>query len=446
MRGGRRHGSIVARQAIAAIDVRRGASDRPGASRVTALELLFYICAALLAQLAVGIAIAAWRWRRRGASPVKAPGGAQASDRATAWPGLRAFRVVGRQFEDEQQLQCSFHLAPVDGVPLPPFRPGQFLTLVLDVPQPRSGDARAVTRCYSLSDAPQTEAYRITVKRVPPPPGRADVLSGVASNHLHDRVGEGDTLWVKAPSGRFCIDADTLVPAVFIAGGIGITPLMSMLTWSLEQQPGRVLRLYYGLRDGGAYAFRERLEALAATHPCLHLTVVYSQPRPGDVAGGNDRPARHIDVALLRQTLPMGRHQFYICGPQPMMASLVPALLAWGVAPEDIHHEAFGPASLAPVADASGRAATTVEAPVEVQFRRSGRTLVWDGRDASLLDMADRNGIAVDSGCRSGNCGTCETAVVAGTVRYAVTPDHEPAPGHCLLCVGSPGSALVLDA
>jgi ferredoxin len=96
--------------------------------------------------------------------------------------------------------------------------------------------------------------------------------------------------------------------------------------------------------------------------------------------------------------------------------------------------------------DEEDAAPATTAAPVEVRFRRSGRTLVWDGRDASLLDLADRHGVTVDSGCRSGNCGSCETAVASGTVRYAVTPDHEPAPGHCLLCVGTPGSALVLDA
>jgi ferredoxin len=84
--------------------------------------------------------------------------------------------------------------------------------------------------------------------------------------------------------------------------------------------------------------------------------------------------------------------------------------------------------------------------PVEVTFRRSGRTLVWDGRDASLLDFAERHGVAVESGCRSGSCGSCETKLVTGAVRYAQRPDHDLAPGSCLLCVGTPGSALVIEA
>lgn len=413
---------------------------------MTALQLLFYISAALLLQITIGIGLAAWRWQRSGAAPATGPVDAGTSVQALAWPGLRDFRVLRRQFEDALRTQYSFYLAPLDGAALPPFLPGQFLTFAFDIPQPLGGANRPITRCYSVSDAPRPDAYRITVKRVPSPPKRPELPPGVASNHLHDRVQEGDVLRVRAPSGRFFIDADADVPAVFIAGGIGITPMMSMLTWCLEQQPERALHLYYGLRHGGEHAFKASLEALAAKHPSFHLNVVYSQPGPGDVLGRDHQHAGYVDVALLRQTLPHGRHAFYICGPPPMMASLIPAILEWGIAPQDIHHEAFGPASLAPVQAASGEAATTIAIAVDVQFRRSGRTLVWNGQDANLLDFAERHGIAVESGCRSGSCGSCETAIVSGTVRYAVKPDHDIAPGRCLLCVGTPGSALVLDA
>ncbi len=138
---------------------------------------------------------------------------------------------------------------------------------------------------------------------------------------------------MRAPSGRFFIDTDARLPAVFIAGGIGITPMMSMLSWCLEQQPGRVLYLYYGLRDGGEHAFKARLEELAAEHSSFHLNVTYSQPRPDDVPRRDYQHSPDVDVALLRQTLPRGRHAFYIRGPPTMMASLIPALLTWGIDP-----------------------------------------------------------------------------------------------------------------
>ena len=77
-----------------------------------------------------------------------------------------------------------------------------------------------------------------------------------------------------------------------------------------------------------------------------------------------------------------------------------------------------------------------------MQFRRSGRTLTWDGQDASLLDFAERHGVAVESGCRSGGCGSCETRLSSkASVQYEHAPDHDVAPGHCLLCVGRPAIA-----
>jgi uncharacterized protein len=128
-----------------------------------------------------------------------------------AWPGWRDFRVVRRQYEDAAHSQCSFHLQPVDGEPLPPFQPGQYLTFALQVGEDLangSSRARSLTRCYSLSDRPDPAAYRITVKRALPPPDRPALPPGAPSSHLHDRVREGDVLQVKAPAGHFFIDPD----------------------------------------------------------------------------------------------------------------------------------------------------------------------------------------------------------------------------------------------
>ncbi len=357
--------------------------------------------------------------------------------------------MVSRAYEDPARSQCSFHLQPVDGQPLPEFRPGQFLTFVLQLmDDARPGERRSVTRCYSLSDAPAPDHYRVSIKRVPPPADRLDLAPGVSSSHFHDRVQVGDVLQVKAPSGHFYIDPDPTVPAVLVAGGIGITPMMSMLRWCLTLQPERPVYLYYGLRQGHEHAFKSQLEELASVHPRFKLNVVYSRPAAEDVQGRDFQHTGHVDLALLQRTLPHGRHQFYICGPAAMMDSLVSALAEWGVPDADVHFEAFGPASVRKAAPAitAARAVATSEVALEVQFKRSGRTLTWDGRDANLLDFAERHGVAVDSGCRSGSCGSCETRQLAGSVDYAQRPDHDTAPGHCLLCVGRPTSTLVLEA
>jgi hypothetical protein len=415
---------------------------------VTAPLLLAYICAALLLQLAIGIGFAVWRLRQ--AAPSTPAAGAEGRQVPSgAWPGWRKFRVARREFEDLKNTQCSFYLEPVDGAPLPPFKPGQFLTFTLQVADAGAGaqgEPRSITRCYSLSDRPDPANYRITIKRLPAPADRPDVTPGASSSHFHDRIHAGDVVQVKAPSGHFFLDPDPNVPAVLIAGGIGITPMMSMLRWCIAEQPERTVNLYYGLRCSDEHAFKLQLEQLAQSHPHLHVHVVYSRPGPNDVPGRHYHHAGHVDMELLRRTLPHGRHQFYVCGPAAMMQSLVPALADWGVPQQDIHYEAFGPASVRFAQPSPKESGPTLTAPVEVKFHRSGRTLAWDGQDDNLLDFAERHGVAVDSGCRSGGCGSCETKLVSGTVRYAHQPDHDVAPGHCLLCVGTPASALVLEA
>lgn len=407
---------------------------------MTAAQLLALISAAILLQLAVGLGLA-WRRHRASAAASPVPAAMVKAGAGLAWEGWRAFRVVQRRYEDPAQTQCSFHLEPVDGQPLPPFKPGQFLTFSLPPAEP---DGRALSRCYSLSDRPDPGHYRVTVKRVPAPPEHPEWPPGRSSSHFHDQVQVGDVLQVKAPAGHFHIDADASVPVVLIGGGIGITPMVSMLRWCLQAQPQRVVHLYYGLRNGSEHAFKPLLEELAASHPALHLHVAYSRPGASDLQGRDYQHPGHVDVALLRQTLPHGRHQFYICGPAAMMQGLVPALAEWGVPLADLHFEAFGPATVKLPGQAAPAAAAA--AGIEVHFQRSGRTLSWTGQDASLLDFAERHGLALESGCRSGGCGSCQTRLLEGAVHYEHTPDHDVAAGHCLLCVGRPTAPLVLEA
>ena len=409
---------------------------------MTALHLLLYILVAIALQLAVGLGIAFWRWRRVRAASAASIGEARTFP-APAWSGWREFQVTRRVVEDASGSQCSFYLQPVDRASLPTYLPGQFLTFDMPVADASSGSA-AVTRCYSLSDKPTADGYRVTIKRALAPPSAPDAPPGVASTYFHDVVREGHVLRAKAPSGQFCLDPDPSVPSILIAGGVGITPMMSMLLWANAEQPGRTVYLYYGVRNSADHAFREVLESLAAANSNFHLTVVYERPLPTDVEGRDYQYPGYIDLGLLRRTSPAGvRCRYYVCGPPPMMASLVPALRTSGVPEADIHFEAFGPASLE-TAERGPRSA--LAEPIDVRFERSKRTLAWDGLDATLLDFAERKGVAMPSGCRSGSCGTCETRLVSGTVRNTQAGAYEVAAGHCLPCISEPRSALVLDA
>ncbi|MDP4301199.1 2Fe-2S iron-sulfur cluster-binding protein [Leptothrix discophora] len=413
-------------------------------------QLLGLIVAALLLQ-AVGVAVLAIRQRQRAADRPDPAATDADPDPSTdlrqplAWPGTRPWRVVARQHEDLAQTQCSFLLEAVDGTPPPSFRPGQFLTFALDLPDARApGGQRQVTRCYSLSDRPGLPQLRVTIKRVPAPADHPEWPAGLSSNHFHDQVQVGDILQVRAPSGHFHIDEDASVPAVLVAGGIGITPMVSMLGWLITHQPARPVHLYYGLRSRREHAFQAHLQALQASHPALRLHVVYSRPEASDRLGVDHHHEGHVDLALLQRTLPHGRHRFFICGPGAMMGTLVPALRAWGVPDEDIRFEAFGPASVQRPAATATRDASAARLPI--RFQRSGRSLVWDGQDASLLDFAERHAVPIESGCRSGGCGTCATRLIDGRVGYDGTPDHDVPAGHCLPCVARPLTALVLEA
>lgn len=404
---------------------------------MTALELLGLISMALLAQIIVAITYVVIR--RKPAPPESIPVRAPPD---AAWPGLRTFRVRMRVDEDDALTQTSFYLESVDSQPLPPYRGGQFLTFQFDLPD-TTGTLRLVTRCYSLSDQPDPLAYRITVKRIPSPPGRPDLPQGLVSNYLHEHVKPGAILQVRAPAGAFVLADDASIPTVLIAGGIGITPLFAMARAALAVQPDRTFHLFYGVRDSRDLVFKADLVALVEHHPNFHLTIVQSAPLPTEAEPDEFHETGFIDTALLRRILPHGQHHFYVCGPRPMMASLVPALRDWGVARNAVHYEAFGPASIESAEDI---ATVPLDTPLAVQFKEAKRTLSWTGEDTNLLDFAERSSVAIPSGCRSGSCGTCETAMISGTVRYAQPPSFDIAEGRCLPCIAVPTSDLVLAA
>jgi ferredoxin-NADP reductase len=413
---------------------------------VTALTLLLYISLFLGTQVVLGLAFTLLRKTEHKVHVVLEDKLQQPLRYSAAWSGLRAFRVARRVYEDAAQTQCSFYLEPTDGRALPDYKLGQFLTFSLAIPASPGTAARFITRCYSLSDIPSPNHYRVTIKRVVAPADQAGVPNGASSNFFHDHVHAGNTLQIRAPSGHFYLDTAGLTPVVLIAGGIGITPMMSMLRWCAQHQPQRMVHLYYGVRNSAEHAYKAVLEDMAAKLPQLHLHVVYSRPLPEDKEGGDYQHQGRVDMALLKHTLPPGEHQFYICGPTAMMESVVPGLGVWGVASTNIHFEAFGPASVRlPKVEATVQGAVTTS-PISVHFQRSGRALTWTGKEGNLLDFAEAHGIQVESGCRSGSCGSCVSTLVSGAVDYDSPPDYDLEPGQCLLCVGKPRESLALEA
>jgi ferredoxin-NADP reductase len=254
-------------------------------------------------------------------------------------------------------------------------------------------------------------------------------------------------LQVRAPSGHFYIDKSD-APVVLIGGGIGITPMLSMLNWCLANQAEREVWLFYGVRNSQELAMKSHLETLSSSHANFHLWICFSNPLPEDAIGRDYQHKGRVDINLLRTQLPLKAYHFYICGPTLMMESLVPALDDWGVPDGHIHFEAFGPATIKRHSTTGSVAAAQTEdanTAIIVDFALSGKQLPWTPSTNNLLEFAEANGISVDFGCRAGSCGTCQTTIRSGEVAYRQSPDFDPESGTCLLCACSPKTSLTLE-
>lgn len=360
----------------------------------------------------------------------------------TAWSGHRKF-VVDRKVVEADGI-CSFYLKPRDTKRLPQFEPGQYLTFQLDL----ADQPKPIVRCYSLSDAPDPDYYRVTIKRALSPLDSPEVPPGLGSNFFHDEVEVGTVLDVKAPSGKFVLDAGGHHPVVLVGGGVGITPLLSMFNAAAADDWDREIWLFYGVRHRQDHIMRDHLRDLSSQSKTLHVVTCYSRPEADEVQGRDYDETGHLTVETLRKYLPSNNYRYYVCGPPAMMKAFPRALKEWGVPKEDIHIEAFGPDSVKARQEAPTPVAekTTAVVSQQIAFSHSGKKFTWDTNFTSLLEFAAENGIEIESACCAGGCGTCRVAVISGDVVYDQKPDCEIEEGFCLTCVGRPKGDLVLDA
>ena len=207
---------------------------------------------------------------------------------------------------------------------------------------------------------------------------------------------------------------------MLIAGGVGLTPLLCMVNALAARGAARETWLFYGVRNGRDQIMKEHLRQLAQQLPWFHLRVCYSNPTAEDVKGTDYDCGQRISLELLKAQLPSNNYEFYVCGPPGMMTAICQSLKDWGVPETKVFSEAFGPRGRAcmppPTTSAPGKAAAPVAS--KVAFTRSGKTVPWDSQAGNLLNLARSHGVDIPSGCCVGNCGTCETAMKSGEVRY----------------------------
>lgn len=260
------------------------------------------------------------------------------------WEGLRKFRVARKEYENTKRDICSFYLIPEDEEPIPPYYAGQYLTFELQLP----GEPRPIVRCHHLSDSPTLrDHYRVTIKRMDAPANAPKgTPPGLCSTYFHNMLEVGDSVEARTPDGRFFLDESSDRPIVLIAGGIGLTALVSMMNWLVASESRREVWFVYGVRNRDEHAMFELLERVAQDNSNIHLIVVYSRPTAACRKGTDYNVQGHVSVDLIKSLVPTAACDFYICGPPPMMDALTNGLEEWGVSPSDIHFEAFGPATV----------------------------------------------------------------------------------------------------
>ena len=243
------------------------------------------------------------------------------------WVGWRRFCVTEKR--KESGIITSFVLKPEDGGPVVKHRPGQYLTFRFGMPG--NGEHR---RNYSISSAPNGETYRISVKREP---------HGLISNYLHDTVAEGDRLDVAAPTGDFFLKEDTFRPIVLLSGGVGLTPMVSMLE-TIAAGGGKEVHYIHGAQDGKVHAMGEHVRNLTFGREGLRSSIFYQTPQANDRKGIHYDHEGFVTVEWLAENTPLTQADVYLCGPKPFLATFVHGLAKAGVPADRIHYEFFGPA------------------------------------------------------------------------------------------------------
>jgi ferredoxin-NADP reductase/phenylpropionate dioxygenase-like ring-hydroxylating dioxygenase large terminal subunit len=351
-----------------------------------------------------------------------AAGPQPAEERNTYHP----FEII--KIEQESDVISSFYLRRVDGGPLAPALPGQFLPLRVTIP----GQKRPMLRTYTISDVTDGSHYRLSIKR--------EARDASVSTFLHDNARPGFRLEALAPRGKFLLDETTNRPVALISGGVGLTPMIAILNHLAARgdELKRKVHFIHGARNGSHHAFDQHVRTLARKHVNLSVHVCYSAPAEPDRLGENYDTAGHVTPELLKQLLPLTECDFYLCGPAPFMQSLYDGLIAAGVARGRIRYESFGGALMLKPEIHVVRRQTP---PISVRFARSDIDAKWTPDQGTLLEFAETLGIAPAFGCRSGICGTCATRMERGSVEYLEEPVAALDEGHVLLCCSAPSAA-----
>jgi nitric oxide dioxygenase len=260
----------------------------------------------------------------------------EAAEKAGGWAGFKDF-VIDRT-EQESSIITSFYLKPKDGGPLPDFMPGQYITVRMP-----TKDGSSTMRNYSLSDMPNQDYFRISVKKEMG--AKKDTPDGYVSNLLHTEKEAGDTIEIAPPYGEFFLNVKDHHerPLVLLAAGIGITPILSILKAALAAKQDREIIFIHGCLNEEVQPFKTTIDALAQNHPNLTIRYHYSDPAKDNKHRQGHCSTGFVNAQLIESLVPERHADYYFCGPKAFMVNIYQDLLKWGIPASQVHFEFFGP-------------------------------------------------------------------------------------------------------
>jgi ferredoxin-NADP reductase len=350
--------------------------------------------------------------------------------------------LVCRQVQDVTHDVKTFLFEPAHPA-LFQYEPGQFVTVALQI------DGRPVNRCYTISTPPtRPHLLGITVKRQP---------GGLVSNWLHDTMSPGHRISADGPFGVFTPARQPSNRYLFLSGGSGITPVMSMTRTLYDLGSDADVVFVHSARTPSDIIFRRELEAMASMAPSLRVVHVCERDAPREPWGGL---RGFLSVEMLRLLAPdLADRTVFCCGPAPYMAAVRRILGDVGFDMQNYHEESFSFDELTltefsangtadALLDQGAPGAGSATRTYSVEFVRSGRTFTC-ADDENVLDAAFAAGLAPPSSCGQGMCGTCKTTMLSGTVDMqhmgGIRP-REIAKNKVLICCSKPLSDLTIDA
>ncbi|SDM58648.1 nitric oxide dioxygenase [Fictibacillus solisalsi] len=257
----------------------------------------------------------------------------EAEQQPGGWEGFRDF-VVDR-VEEESSVITSFYLKPADQKPIASYKPGQYISIKFQI----EGEKYTHIRQYSLSDAPNEGYYRISVKKE-----SLGEVPGKVSVHLHDHIEKESILQVSAPAGEFYLNENSTAPVVLLSGGVGQTPMVSMLNSLVKSNANRQVTFIHAAIDSKHHAFKDHVRKITDEHETIKSYVVYEKPLEQDKNQESYDKEGFVNEEWLKELAPDPKAEYYFCGPVPFMKAVYRILTNLNVPESQIHFEFFGPA------------------------------------------------------------------------------------------------------